>query len=74
MNPGGRNSGSATPLSVGDIVGMETDKLMKIAAEEGLGQLKQDALKALVCCQIVRNEVLMGLRSRRSDVTIKSAR
>ena len=74
MNPGGQNSGSATPLSVDDIVGMGTDKLMTIAAEEGLGERRQEALKALVCCQIVRNEVLMGLWSRRSNVMIKSAR
>jgi len=50
MNPGGQNSGSATPLSVDDIVGMETEKLMEIAAEEGLRERKQEALKALVCC------------------------
>jgi hypothetical protein len=51
MNPGGPKSGIGTPFSVNDIVGMETEKLMEAAAEEGLGQRKQEALKALVCRQ-----------------------
>jgi hypothetical protein len=64
MNPGGRKSGGGTPFSVSDIVGVETDELLAIAVEEGLGQRRQEALKALICRQIVQNELLMRLRPR----------
>ena len=53
INPGGRKSGSGTPFSVSDTVGMETDELLKVAAEEGFGQRKQGALKALVRCDVI---------------------
>jgi len=48
MNPGGHKSGSGTPYSVSEFVGLETDELMKLMKEEGFGTRKQAALKALL--------------------------
>jgi hypothetical protein len=52
MNPGGPKSGVGTPHSVSKFISIDTDKLLEIAAQEGFGKRKQDALKALVCCQV----------------------
>ena len=52
MNPGGRKSGTGTPYSVSEAISLETDELLKIAAEEGSGKRKQAALKALACRKI----------------------
>jgi hypothetical protein len=57
MNPGGRKSGSATPFSVSDAIGMETDKLMELAAGDNFRKWNQGALKALVWFEIVCNIV-----------------
>ena len=48
MNPGGRRSGSETPFSVSEMIGMDTDRLLLAAASEGFGIWKPEALKALV--------------------------
>ena len=48
MNPGGRKSGSGTPYSISDTISMETDTLLGLA-EQGFGNRKQAALKALAC-------------------------
>ncbi|KAK2462249.1 hypothetical protein APHAL10511_005745 [Amanita phalloides] len=48
MNTGGRKSGIGTPYSVSDTISMDTDALLKIAAEEGFGNRKQAALKTLI--------------------------
>ena len=53
MNPGGRKSGSGTPYSVSDTISMEIDTLLALAAEQGFGNRKQAALKALACRKIV---------------------
>jgi len=47
MNPGGPKSGVGTPHSVSQFVSIDTDKLLEVAAQEGFGKRKQDALKAL---------------------------
>ncbi len=49
MNPGGRKSGTGTPFSVSEAISMETDELLKIAAEAKFGFRKQAALKTLAC-------------------------
>jgi hypothetical protein len=49
MNPGGRKSGIGTPFSIIEAVGSETERLLGLAALEGFGKRKQNALKALVC-------------------------
>jgi hypothetical protein len=54
VNPRGRASGVGAPLSVSEVVGVETDKLIRIVKEEkDYGVRKHGFLKALVrsnCC------------------------
>ena len=72
MNPGGHKSGSGTPYSVSEFVGLETDELMKLMKEEGFGTRKQAALKALVRTELFYEtnfEILIALRSSYSNVT-----
>jgi hypothetical protein len=52
MNPGGCKSGTGTPYSVSEAILLETDKLLRIAAEEDFGKRKQAALMALACYKI----------------------
>ena len=42
---------------------METDELLKVAAEGGFGQRKQGALKALVRCEAIQNDVLIAVHA-----------
>ena len=56
MNPGGPKSSAGTPYSVGEFIEMETEALI---AEKDTGKRKQEALKALVRCQVVFNGLLM---------------
>lgn len=53
MNPGGEKLGGATPYSVSEFVNLETDELMKLIKEEGVGTRKQIALKALVRTELL---------------------
>ena len=54
LNPGGAKSGVGTPYSVGEIISMETDELLAVANQAGLGAQKQEALKRLVCPNIIQ--------------------
>jgi hypothetical protein len=52
INPGGRKSGSGTPYSVSKVISEETEILLAMAAQCGLGKRKQTALKTLACRKI----------------------
>ena len=69
LNPGEPKSGASTPFSVSDIMSMEIDELLEVANEEGFG--KQEALKCLVCSDVVSFcTALMVLRCRLSSVMV----
>jgi hypothetical protein len=53
LNPGGLKSVAGTPLSVSDIISMETEEMLELANQEGFGTRKQEALKRLVCFNVV---------------------
>ena len=53
LNPGGPQAGASTPVSVSDIISMETNQLLALANQGGFGKRKQEALKRLVCSNVV---------------------
>lgn len=61
MNPGGEKLGGATPYSVSEFVNLETDELMKLIKEEGVGTRKQIALKALLIQRDGNSCLLTGM-------------
>ena len=71
LNPGEPISGASTPFSVSDILSTEIDELLEVANKEGFGKQKQEALKRLVCSDVVSFcTALMVLRCRLSSVMV----